>query len=132
MFRGIITTINVDLKKNIDAKKIHRYLSKFYKKSKFVKIKKINSLLSTNEVINTNNCLISICNSKNKNKLIIILIFVTNCSIDTKTGIWENKKEISTDTELSSLSFDENLTFDEFKNNVIIYGKKSEYPKLME
>ena len=71
MFRGIITTINVDLKKNIDAKKIHRYLSKFYKKSKFVKIKKINSLLSTNEVINTNNCLISIV-SKNKNKLIIL------------------------------------------------------------
>ena len=65
-------------------------------------------------------------------KLIIILIFVTNCSIDTKTGIWENKNEISTDTELSLLSFDENLTFDEFKNNVIIYGKKSEYPKLME
>ena len=72
MFRGIITTINVDLKKNIDAKKIHQYLSKFYKKSKFVQIKKINSLLSTNEVINTNNCLISICNSKNKNKLIIL------------------------------------------------------------
>ena len=72
MFRGIITTINVDLKKNIDAKKIHRYLRKFYKKSKFVQIKKINSLLSTNEVINTNNCLISICNSKNKNKLIIL------------------------------------------------------------
>ena len=65
-------------------------------------------------------------------KLMIILIFFTSCSIDTKTGIWENKKKISTDTELSSLSFDENLTFDEFKNNVIIYGKKSEYPKLME
>ena len=64
--------------------------------------------------------------------LIIILLFVTNCSIDTKTGIWENKNEISTDTELSLLSFDENLTFDEFKNNAIIYGKKSEYPKLME
>ncbi len=65
-------------------------------------------------------------------KLTIILIFVTSCSIDTKTGIWENKKDISTETELSLLSFDENLTFDEFKNNVIIYGKKSEYPKLME
>ena len=74
MFRGIITTINVDLKKNIDAKKVHQYLSKFYKKSKFVKIKKINSMLSTNEVINTNNCLISICNSKNKNKLIILSV----------------------------------------------------------
>ena len=65
-------------------------------------------------------------------KLIIILIFVTNCSIDTKTGIWENKKEIPIDTELSSLSFDENLTFEEFKNNVIIYGKKSEYPNIMD
>ena len=64
--------------------------------------------------------------------LMIILIFVTHCSIDTKTGIWENKKVISTDTELSSLRFDENLTFDEFKNNVIIYGKKTEFPKLME
>ncbi len=64
--------------------------------------------------------------------VIIILIFVTNCSIDTKTGIWENKKEISTEKELSSLSFDEDLTFDEFKNNIIFYGKKSKYPKLME
>ena len=65
-------------------------------------------------------------------KLMIILIFATNCSIDTKTGIWDNKKEISTDKELSSLSFSEDLTFDEFKNNIIIYGKKSEYPKIME
>ena len=64
--------------------------------------------------------------------LIIVLIFITSCSVDTKTGIWNNKKEISTDKELSSLSFDEDLTFDEFKNNIIIYGKKSEYPKLME
>ena len=64
--------------------------------------------------------------------LIIISIFISNCSIDTKTGIWDNKKEISTDKELSSLSFSEDLTFDEFKNNIIIYGKKSEYPKIME
>jgi hypothetical protein len=64
--------------------------------------------------------------------LIIISIFITNCSIDTKTGIWDNKKEISTDKELSSLNFSEDLTFDEFKNNIIIYGKKSEYPKIME
>ena len=64
--------------------------------------------------------------------LIIIFLLLTSCSIDTKTGFWENKKELSIDEELSSLSFDENLTFDEFKNNVIIYGKKSSYPKLME
>ncbi len=64
--------------------------------------------------------------------LIVIFTFITSCSIDTKTGIWDNKKEISTDTELSSLSFDENLSFNEFKNNAIIYGKKSQYPKIME
>ena len=62
----------------------------------------------------------------------ILLILLTSCSIDTKTGIWNNKNDVLIDKELSSLSFDENLTFDEFKNNVIIYGKKSEYPKLME
>ena len=64
--------------------------------------------------------------------LMIILFSVTNCSIDTKTGIWKNKNEISIDTELSSLSFEKNLTFDEFKKNVIFYGKKSEYPNIMD
>ena len=62
----------------------------------------------------------------------IILIFITSCSIDTKTGFWNNKNEISSNNELSSLNFNEDLTFDEYKNNIIIYGKKSEYPKLME
>ena len=65
-------------------------------------------------------------------KTFILLILLTGCSIDTKTGIWNNKNDLLIDKELSSLSFDENLTFDQFKNNVIIYGKKSEYPKLME
>ena len=62
----------------------------------------------------------------------LILIFITSCSIDTKTGFWNNKNEIFSNNELSSLNFNEDLTFDEYKNNIIIYGKKSEYPKLME
>ena len=62
----------------------------------------------------------------------LILIFITSCSIDTKTGFWNIKNEISSNKELSSLNLDEDLTFDEFKNNIIIYGRKSEYPKLME
>ena len=65
-------------------------------------------------------------------KLFIILIFITGCSIDTKTGFWNNKNEISSNNELSSLNFNEDLTFNEYKNNIIIYGKKSKYPKLME
>ena len=72
MFRGILSTIYVDLKKNNNINKIVSTLKNFYKKEKFIKILKIDSLLSTNEVINTNNCYISVCNSKLKNKIIIL------------------------------------------------------------
>ena len=41
-------------------------------KAYFVKMAKMNSLISTNDVINTNNGKISVCNSKYKDKAIII------------------------------------------------------------
>ena len=47
-------------------------LRKFHKKNIFVKILNNDTLISTNDVINTNNCLISICKTKYKNKLIIL------------------------------------------------------------
>ncbi len=72
MFRGILSTIYVDLKKGKTIKKLYQELFRFYKKKEFVKIKKINSLLSTNDVINTNYCEISVCKSKYKNKAIIL------------------------------------------------------------
>ena len=74
MFRGILSTIYVDLKKNVTKNKISTVLKKYYKKEKFVKIAKPNTFLSTNHVINTNNCIISICNSKYKDKLIILSV----------------------------------------------------------
>ena len=72
MFKGILTTIYVDLNKNLNIKKITNILKNFYKKDIFVNILKSNSFISTNDVINTNNCFISICNSKIKNKIIIL------------------------------------------------------------
>ncbi len=72
MFRGILSTIYVDLNKNININRISLFLTKFYKKHKFVKIIKSNTPISTNHVINTNNCYISICGSKDKNKIIIL------------------------------------------------------------
>ena len=72
MFRGILSTIYVDLKKNINQNKIINLLKKYYKNAKFVKIMKKDQLLSTNDVINTNNCFISVCKSKYKNKIIIL------------------------------------------------------------
>ena len=72
MFRGILSTIYVQLKSGFTIKKIYKLLKKHHKKNKFVKILKINSLVSTNDVINTNNCNISICKTKYKNKIIIL------------------------------------------------------------
>ena len=72
MFRGILSTIYLDLKSNLNVKKISNFLKKYYKKDQFVKILKPNSWLTTNDVINTNNCHISVCKSSSKNKIIIL------------------------------------------------------------
>jgi len=72
MFRGILSTIYVDLNKGRTINNIYNELVRFYKDSRFVKVQKIDSMLSTNNVINTNNCEISICKSKYKNKAIIL------------------------------------------------------------
>jgi len=74
MFRGILTTIYIDLKKGISVGKVYSALNNYYKKKIFVNIAKQGTLLSTNDVINTNNCIISVCKSKNKNKLIILSV----------------------------------------------------------
>ena len=72
MFRGILSTIYIDLEKGINQSKVIKKLSDFYKKDDFVKIMKADSWISTNDVINTNNCHISICETKFKNKIIIL------------------------------------------------------------
>ena len=72
MFRGILSTIYIDLNNNVNFKQINSFLKKFYTKSKFVKIMNPNTFLSTNDVINTNNCYISICETKHKNKIVIL------------------------------------------------------------
>ena len=72
MFRGILSTIYVDLNKSSSQSKIIKTLSNFYKKSTFVKIMSKDKLISTNDVINSNNCHISICKTKNKNRIIIL------------------------------------------------------------
>ena len=72
MFRGILSTIYVEVNKNVSQNKIKKVLENYYKNDIFIKILKNDTLISTNDVINTNKCHISVCKTKYKNKLIIL------------------------------------------------------------
>ena len=74
MFRGILSTIYVDLKDGVNASKLVKVLTDNYINDRFVKILKLNTLTSTNDVINTNYCHIAISKSKYKNKVIIVSV----------------------------------------------------------
>ena len=60
--------------------------------------------------------------------MIIMLFIFSHCSIDTKSGLWENKNTIDIKKKSSEINFNKELTFDEFKKNVILYGKNSKFP----
>ena len=70
-FRGILTSIYVQINKGKTGNVLRKSLIKYYKKSKFVKILKINSSLGSGNVLDTNNCEISICETRIKNKFVI-------------------------------------------------------------
>ena len=72
MFRGILSTIYLNLPPKVNAKKIYNCLKNFYLKSNFVKINKFNKAIGTGNVINTNYCNISVCENRQKNKIIIL------------------------------------------------------------
>ncbi len=74
MFRGILSTIYIDLNKNIHQNKIISALRLYYKKRRFIKVAKKDTLLSTNDVIGTNKCIISVCKSKYKDKIILLSV----------------------------------------------------------
>ena len=70
-FRGILSTIHVELTKKSNLNIIDNELRNFYKKNSFIKILKINNPAGTGNVLNTNNCEISVCKSRYKNRIII-------------------------------------------------------------
>ena len=59
-----------------------------------------------------------------------MLFIFSHCSIDTKSGLWENKDSINDEKKLNEIDFNKKLTFNEFKENVILYGKNSKFPIL--
>ena len=65
-----------------------------------------------------------------KLSVILLLLFLTNCSFDTSSGIWENKKEEKKITELNMDDLDNDLSIPEYKLIIIEYGKNSEFPDI--
>ena len=72
MFRGILSTIYIESKKNYNAKKIYNFLKKYHKNNFFVKFAKFNKPIGTGDTMNTNFCNISVCKNREINKIIII------------------------------------------------------------
>ncbi len=70
-FRGILSSIYIKTKKS-NAKKIRNELKNFYKGSKFIKVLNLNKTLGSGDVLNTNNCEISVCETRVKNKVLIL------------------------------------------------------------
>ena len=62
--------------------------------------------------------------------MFILLVFISACSLDTKSGIWNEKKTINQKSTLSLDDLNQDLTFDEYKLIIIEYGKKSKFPEI--
>ena len=61
---------------------------------------------------------------------IILLIFsLSHCSLNHPVSMW-NIEEDDTDKDISKLNFENETSFEEFKQNIIKYGKVSDFPKL--
>ena len=72
MFRGILSTIYVNLNKEVSPKKIYYYLKKYYKNNYFIKFAKFNTPIGTGDIMHTNFCKISVCYDRENNKAIIL------------------------------------------------------------
>ena len=70
-FRGILSSIYVEVRNKKKPNEIVNYLKKYHNSNVFVKILPLNSEIGTGNVIGTNNCEISICETGKKNKLVI-------------------------------------------------------------
>ena len=70
-YRGIISSIYIDVKQNNIAGRFFKILKNFYKKKYFVQIKGLNKNLGTNDVLNTNKCQITVNKSRNSKKIVI-------------------------------------------------------------
>ncbi len=61
---------------------------------------------------------------------LLLIIFLAHCSVDNKTGFWEDINQPIDSKKLTNLSFDYDKSYKQYKENIIQYGKLEDYPKL--
>ena len=61
--------------------------------------------------------------------IISLLIILSHCSLNHPVSMWKVEEE-NTNSDITKLNFENETSFDEFKNNVIKYGELSDFPKL--
>ena len=71
-FRGMLSSIYLELSKGISVNKVFKELKKYHRKNFFVRILPLNKDLGTENVLNTNFCEISVCTLKEKRKILIL------------------------------------------------------------
>ena len=71
-FRGMLSSIYVDLKPGIKISRIYKEIKNYHKNNYFVKVLPINKNIGTENVLNTNFCEISVCKLKEKRKVLIL------------------------------------------------------------
>ena len=60
--------------------------------------------------------------------ILLIFLFINNCS-NQNFGSFLKKKNLDV-VEKPNLEFDKNISFKDFKNKIINYGKNSSFPNL--
>ena len=63
-------------------------------------------------------------------KSFLILFVITACSMDTKTGMWDDKINELQLSNINVSDLDYDLPFDEYKKIIVTYGKHSKFPDI--
>ena len=70
-FRGILSSIYLEMHKSVNIMKVFSELKKFHAKNSFVNLKKINTQIGSGNTLHTNFCEISVCKTRYRNKIVI-------------------------------------------------------------
>ena len=61
--------------------------------------------------------------------MMLFLIILSHCSLNHSVSV-QSEGDANKNSDITKLNFENETSYNEFKNNVIKYGKLSKFPKL--